>query len=152
MEKIIKLLSTLLVTSCGVAEAPEVQNIDGKLRPYFEEFRQVCKTRRADCDDSLNKIKSVSVSPVFPPEGKDALGLCYLGRKYNWIIVHSSMLERFHEELRALMFHEIAHCAYGLDHVPEKNKLMSEYMPLPSTIIYEWDRLVDEMFTQIKTR
>ena len=62
------------------------------------------------------------------------------------------MLERFHEELRALMFHEIAHCAYGLDHVPEKNKLMSEYMPLPSTIIYEWDRLVDEMFTQIKTR
>ena len=76
MEKIIKLLSVLFVTSCGVAEAPEVQNIDTRLRPYFEEFRQVCKARRADCDDSLNKIKSVSVSPAFPPEGKDALGLC----------------------------------------------------------------------------
>jgi hypothetical protein len=152
MEKIVKLLSILVITSCGVAEAPEIQTVDTRLRVYFEEFRQVCKTQRTDCDTSLDKIKSVTVSPAFPPDLKDALGLCYLGNKYNHIVVHSSVLERFWQEQRALMFHEIAHCAYGLDHVSEHNKLMSEYMPLPSTIIYEWDRLVDEMFTQIKTK
>lgn len=162
METNLKVLFTTtligILVACGTFEQPPVhteQDIDSRLQPYVDQFLQDCETRRADCRTKFAKITSIKVHKAFPLSDditEDTIGLCQLSRRRNWIMIKEEVFDRFDEHVRALMYHELAHCVYELDHVPEKNKLMSTHMPDILTVVYKWDKLVNEMFAQVEQR
>lgn len=130
-----------------------VQEIDKSLQPYVSQFLEDCESRRSDCKDRFSKITSIKVYKSFPQSKditEDTIGLCQLTKRRNWIMIRQDVFEMFDEHVRALVYHEMAHCMYELPHVPEKNKLMSTHMPDSATVVYGWTRLVNEMFLQVE--
>lgn len=160
METNLKVLISLAfmgaVIACGTFEQPPVhteQDIDSRLQPYVDQFLEDCEARRSDCRTKFGKITSIKVHKSFPLSDditEDTIGLCQLTKRRNWIMIKEEVFDRFDEHVRALMYHELAHCMYELDHVPQKNKLMSVNMPDSATVVYKWRKLVDEMFDQVE--
>jgi predicted metal-dependent hydrolase len=160
METNLKVLISLAfmgaVIACGTFEQPPVhteQDIDKRLQPYVDHFLVDCEARRADCYTKFGKITSIKVHKSFPLSDditEDTIGLCQLTKRRNWIMIKESVFDMFEEHIRALVYHELAHCMYELDHVPQKNKLMSANMPDSATVVYKWRKLVDEMFDQVE--
>lgn len=145
----------LCLTACGLEEPPRVQRVDDRLTSYIDDFKKDCAKYRSDCEEALSNIQSFAVYKSFPVSqelSEDTIGICQITGFKNYIMVKETALEMFHQQIRALMYHEIAHCAYELKHVAESEKLMSAYLPGYAALIYNWDRLVEEMFKQVEER
>lgn len=127
--------------------------IDEELKLFVALFMQDCKERRTDCEYRLNRIKEIKVvdmPDLDKTDNETVVGLCYDGLFVKRVHVNRDIIDYADRYLQALMYHELGHCMYGLDHLEESDKLMSPAMPSFTTLLRNWRPLVDEMFAMIK--
>lgn len=120
-------------------------SLDGKLLTQVESFSQDAVKRNVPCrytvKASLDENFSKSV-------GETVIGYCLIPwrvsiRKAFWDRASAS-------ERMALIYHELGHCALGLEHYDEKTDIMNTYL-LPSDVAdNKWDQLVNTMFERTK--
>lgn len=148
-------LCLLFISACGLEEPPTERKIDERLLPYIQEFKEDCSRFRADCERALDRVHSITIHKAFPVSqhlSEDTIGICQFSGSKNWIMIKEDALDLFYQQIRALMYHELAHCAYELPHVTQKDRLMSPELPKSSALIYNWKGLVEEMFKQVEER
>lgn len=155
---IIKMLVLLVLLACGMPErhtmvrTSERQIVDSRLLEHMEAFRADCKLYRDDCDSRIATVSSLAVVQSFDPDASvppDAIGLCLLQLPSVRIEIQAEQLYAPAAYLRAIVYHELAHCAYYLQHVERKGTLISPHIPDRIILKLEWDRLVTELFAEI---
>ncbi len=128
-------------------------DIDEELELFVSLFMQDCKQRRTDCEYRLNKLKEIKVVDMPDLDKTDnevVIGLCYDTLFSKRVHINRAIIDYADRYLQALMYHELGHCMYGLDHLEESDKLMSPSMPSFTVLMRDWGALVEEMFTAIK--
>lgn len=157
------LAATLLSTSCGSALAckteiihrrqpgPEpctidniVYNFDEQLRTQIEAFSADALKREVPC---LLTRKAI-IEDKFPDKmGENVIGYC----QFPWTI---SFKKSYWDTASAadrmvLVYHELGHCALGLDHLDGQHDIMNSYL-LPGDVAdRKWDKLVNSMFGRV---
>jgi hypothetical protein len=129
--------------------------IDEELKLFVDLFMEDCNTRRTDCKHRLQKIKEIKVVDMPDVDKLDnqvVIGVCYDNIIYKKVHINKEMIGYADKYLQALMYHELGHCMYDLDHVEESDKLMSPAMPSFIILLQNWKELVTEMFTAIEER
>jgi hypothetical protein len=127
--------------------------IDEELEMFVNLFMHDCNTRRTDCKYRLQRIKEIKVVDMPDLDKSDnevVIGLCYDTIFSKRVHINRDVINFSDRYLQALMYHELGHCMYGLDHLQESDKLMSPAMPSFPVLIRDWKTLVEEMFTTIK--
>lgn len=158
---IVKLVLLLTLFACGVMERPQIvrtpanQEVDSRLLPYLEDFRKECKRFRKDCDTRIAAVQSLKVVKDFahePSLSPETVGVCLLSFPSARIEIREDQLGTSKRYMRAIVYHELTHCAYYIDHVSRKGTLISEYIPDFIVLNTKWDRLITELFQEIGAR
>lgn len=153
----------LLSTSCGPMLACKLEITQGhlipedctienlayqfheKLRPQIEAFSQDALRRQVPCLST----RTLTIKQTFPSDLEPSvIGYCL----FPWLVAFkksywdtASAADRM-----TLVYHELGHCALGLDHYDEGQDIMNTYL-LPGDIADEkWDKLVNNMFGRAK--
>ena len=127
--------------------------IDKELQPYVDLFMKDCEVRRLDCQDNLNKLKEIKVVDMEDKNKEDAevtVGLCYSSLFSKRIHINRLALEYKGRYMQTLVYHELGHCMYDLDHEKKPDMLMSEIMPSMVVIVRDWQTLLDDFFAAIE--
>jgi predicted metal-dependent hydrolase len=127
--------------------------IDEELELFVALFMADCEAKRKDCKYRLNKIKEIKVVDMPDLDKSDnemVIGLCYDSLFTKRVHVNREIIHYADRYLQALVYHELGHCMYGLDHVEESDKLMSPAMPSFTALMRDWGKLVEEMFNAIE--
>lgn len=169
MIKNLIIASSVLFLSCGdnnptdnivktiSRESPiPSKNIDKSLIPYLEDFVIEAASRKISLP-LLSKLTIVKYDNIIQddPNDKKIVGRCTTYRnssgeiKYTKVVIDSDYRERSGSyQLKALMFHEFAHCILRLGHYrTDPPSIMNP--SLPSEMYYQlnWQKLVDQMFS-----
>jgi len=148
-----------LFVACGQSE-PQLRlrdypQVDTELQPYVSMFMRDCSARRSDCDVRLRLVRTIKVVTM-PKEAKGSsivtLGTCYIGTFSRVIHINREALPYQGRYMQALIYHELAHCMYDLEHETKSGMLMSELMPPLVTLVRDWQVLLDDMFAAIQER
>lgn len=157
------LATALLSTSCGPMLACKTEIVShrrvdddctmeqlvyqfhGQLRPMLEAFSNDALKRSVPC----YKTRKVVVEKDFPKELEgNVIGYCQAPwtvsfKKSYWDTASAA-------DRMTLVYHELGHCALGLEHYDEGQDIMNTYL-LPGDIAdQKWDRLVNNMFKRAK--
>lgn len=155
---IVKLVLLLTLFACGVMERPQIvrtlanQEVDSRLLPYLEDFRKECKRFRKDCDTRIAAVQSLKVVKDFhhhPELSPMTVGVCHLRFPIAEIEIREDELNNSPRFIRAIIYHELAHCAYYTMHVEQNNTLISEYIPDFTVLNNQWSKLVAHLFQEI---
>jgi hypothetical protein len=159
--------STFLITcvACGTQEDNGIvrpalpleydTEIDAALMPYVQGFIQDCEQRRTDCRKRLRLVKEVKVVPITHKQDNPDLitvGLCYKNLVASKVHISDEILKNSGYYIRAVVYHELGHCMYDLEHEGQDGRLMGEVMPSIFTIIQQWPTMVSELFDQAQER
>lgn len=149
----IKLISILVLIACGMPESPRVINrterqvVDSRLLPHIDAFIADCKLHRKDCNQRISSIQSILVVDSLVDE--NTIGLCTVDFPNTRIQIREDQLNSPRRYIRAIVYHELAHCAYYTQHVERRDSLISPYIPGVQVLIGDWDRLVTDLFQEI---
>jgi len=149
----LKVIAIFVLIACGMPESPRVINrtnqqiVDSRLLPHIEAFLVDCKKYRKDCDQRVSHIQSILIVEKLVDE--NTIGLCTVDFPNTRIQIREDQLAASRRYLRAIIYHELAHCAYFTQHVERKNTLISTYIPGLHVLIGEWDNLVVDLFQEI---
>jgi hypothetical protein len=148
--------------ACGTMDSREVvqkrppqstkQYIDEDLQPFVNEFMRDCEARRTDCAKKMAKISSITITEipdVDPSDTEMVIGLCHDGLFTKRIEINKAVMDKPYIYLRVLMYHEIGHCAYDLDHEEANNTIMSPVMPRFLVIVQDWNLMLADFFVSI---
>lgn len=127
--------------------------VDDVLRPYVDQFMRDCAARRTDCEEQLRwvkEIKAVDMRKMQAPSGNMVIGLCYINPIYHRVHINKKILHYGSSYIRAVVYHELGHCLYNLDHSPNQGDLMFEVIPDIFTLSEEWPRLMAGLFAMIE--
>lgn len=127
--------------------------VDNVLRPYVDQFMRDCAARRTDCEEQLRwvkEIKAVDMRKMQAPSGNMVIGLCYINPIYHRVHINKKILHYGSSYIRAVVYHELGHCLYNLDHSPNQGDLMFEVIPDIFTLSEEWPRLMAGLFAMIE--
>lgn len=148
--------------ACGTPEPtsstvklPIQQKIHPNLQPFVEEFLADCETRRSDCVERLSLIESMDVVDIPDLNTKDdeiIVGLCYDRFYTKKIEVNKLIMNKPYIYTRLLMYHELGHCAYGLDHEDDPHAIMAPSMPEMWVIAQNWPEMVMDLFGTIQQK
>ncbi len=152
------------ITSCGevfscstkVVTAPTGQyntcdmvnlfnSIDNQLRFEIENFSREAIRYQVLC----SKTKSAVMSSDMPKQEEGTvIGYCI---PYKRMAISEAFWKRATPaEKLTLIYHELGHCALGLDHYDDTHDIMNTYL-LPGDIAdHKWDQLVSQLFTRVK--
>ena len=162
--KVYLLLVTLLLQGCGSAfachtdikprrnQGPEPCTMDNifyrfneNLRTQIESFSADALKRNVPCLMTRQAI----IEKDFPEEvSPNVIGYC----QFPWQV---SFKKSYWDTASAadrmtLVYHELGHCALGLDHYDDKSDIMNTYL-LPGDVAdSKWDELVNQMFERTK--
>lgn len=129
--------------------------IDKELQRFVDEFMLDCEARRTDCAKKLGRISSITVATIpdeNPNDNELVVGLCYDRFFTHRIEINKEIINKPDMYLRVLMYHEIGHCAYGLDHEKEPDMIMSPMMPGLLTLLQHWSSMVTDFFATIQEK
>lgn len=150
--KLVLVLVIALISCLSVKETAE-EPIDPRLQRFVDAFLTDCTARRKDCVQALARIDSIKVVDRLPDfvqkEDAEVIGRCYISFRRRRIEVIKETLFQPDRYMRALIYHEIGHCAYDLEHVPEDDVLMAEHMPGMPALVFKWKELLDGFFAEI---
>jgi hypothetical protein len=150
--------------ACGTSELPrpEQENppaqdgsgpqVDSQLKVFVENFLEDCEARRTDCAEKLDRIRSIRIveMPDLDTQDKEVtIGLCYDNLFNRRIEINKDIMDNSYIYIKVLIYHEIGHCAYGLDHEKKENMLMSPVMPGLAYIWRNWRLMLDDYFAAI---
>lgn len=165
-----RFLLVLLLVGCGVEEQQktvEVQvdrpvpvpfyidtaKVDSKLLPYVMEFAGYCEKFKTSetCQRNFKKIKSIKTVGSFSET--TVLGKCYMySNGQRWIEISSYWADLDSQSMRAVVIHEMAHCALGVGnaevfpHYDDKEDIMNAYLLPDKALFYNWPKLIKTMF------
>jgi hypothetical protein len=119
--------------------------IGGRVHPqldfYVEQFASDAAKRSVPCYYTF----TIGFQESRPPDiGETVIGYCRPGfelRVMNSFWRSSSGVERM-----VLMYHELGHCALGLDHLDGEPDIMNTYLLDEVTADKQWDKLINNMF------
>jgi len=152
----------MLLVGCGtdlgttevekIVEVPQpfyidTHKVDAKLLPHVMEFAGYCDKfgTSTKCKENFNKIKSIRIVESFPE--KFVIGKCYVSSSKRWVeVLNWQDSDSF--STKALIAHELAHCALGdpFPHYDEKDDIMNSYLISNQTIFRSWPQLIKAMF------
>jgi len=120
----VTLLAAAALIGCG---SQSISLRHSQLQPYAEEYFT---------DAHLYSVKvrqdNVSYHITEPPLHKDhpnAVGLCLYGEVSSFILISRTYWNTAtHNQKRALMYHELAHCTLGIGHTDAPGALMHPYV------------------------
>lgn len=152
-----------LLLSCGGETKIEYEGShDGGWHPVLREIALDFAADAAERElpiPSLGQVKTLQVDDARVAEaqasreqGVKLLGVCLAwgrGRNYRGEVYIISGLEEDQDLLRRLVYHELTHCAYGLDHFGEDGDIM---FPSLTTAIFGWEEARERLFAGIKER
>ena len=127
--------------------------IDEVLYPFVAMFLKDCEARRTDCKKKLERIKEIKVVDIPDVDKSDkevVIGLCYDTLFNRRVHINRAIIDYADRYLQALMYHELGHCMYGLDHLKQSDRIMSPAMPPLLVLINQWEELVEELFVAIR--
>jgi hypothetical protein len=106
------LLVCFLLTSCVDFSAPP--DVDFELRPFYDDFYSTLERYHIDSYDKV--VDAYLVSELADCTDK-TVGICYSGSKRSKILISNEHWSKASIPYkRWLIFHELGHCALGLDH------------------------------------
>ena len=161
------LISALIgaCVACGTQDSTDIPDeevqkpsltgpvIDKSLRSYVRQFLNDCEVRRTDCEARLSlleEIKVVDIPDEKPNDDEVVVGLCYSNFFQKKVHINSLALKFSGRYMQALVYHELGHCMYGLDHEKKPDMLMSEMMPSLLVLVRDWDELLADFFAAIE--
>jgi hypothetical protein len=105
--------------------------VEDELKPIVDEYLERCGTTQY-----YPMIRSIQITTVRSKEAPNRVGLCtgdiWENGRIHYLNVYVEDLSEFPWAMKALVFHEMGHCAQRLDHVDDPNSLM-----YPSLILTE---------------
>lgn len=128
-------------------------DIDEELELFVNLFMADCDKRRTDCKKRLERIKEIKVVDIPDLDKTDnelVIGLCYDNIFNRRVHINRAVIDFTDRYLQALMYHELGHCMYGLDHLEQSDRLMSPAIPSIIVLIEDWPELVEEFFAAIR--
>lgn len=134
-------------------ERTDGPRVDEELKLYVELFMADCEARRTDCEKKLNSIYEIRVVEMEDKNKNDkeiVIGVCYLNLFSNKVHINKLAFQYGHKYVQTIMYHELGHCMYDLDHEEKDDMLMSPMMPELKTILHDWSRLLDDFFAAIQ--
>lgn len=144
-----------MLVSCLSVKRTEPESVDSRLQRFVTEFFLECSARRSDCKKALASIESIQVVDKlsdFDPGDEGVIGRCYISLYRKKIEILKEVLWKPDRYIKALVYHEIGHCAYNLDHVRETDELMSEYMPGMPALVFRWEAMLAQFFLEIRQK
>jgi len=127
--------------------------IDEDLRLYVELFMNDCEARRTDCEEKLKlveEIRLVEIPDLNKQDKEMVVGLCYLNFFSNKVHISKAVFSFGHKYVQTIMYHELGHCMYDLDHEKKDDMLMSAMMPDLTVLLQDWPQLLDDFFAAIQ--
>lgn len=136
---IIFLWISMFITSSGI-----VHQVDPDLDRYVVEYYADAYKYGLDTG-YRDEIIGIYRGPL----KSGTLGICHITSLYRWIEITDKKVDP--EVLRALVYHELTHCIYNMDHT-RKVGIMGEYMPSLDGSWWRdrWDSLRDNLFKWIR--
>lgn len=129
--------------------------IDQELKPYVAMFMHDCEARRTDCKTRLSKIleiRAVNIPDFNEKDNEVVIGLCYDGFLYKRVEINKAIIHYHVKYLQTLIYHELGHCMYDLEHENKTDTIMSPVMPDITILIKEWEALLLDFFATIEER
>ena len=163
--KLLSLLLCMMLAGCGSqfscgsqrvntppAQLPDSpctgEKIAGRLHPtlsfYVDRFTADARQYGKPCYYTFT-IGFITERP--PDIGDAAVGYCRRGFEVR--VVKSFWDSASATERNVLIYHELGHCALGLDHVDDKPDIMNSYLLDESIADKKWDSLVKTMFERV---
>ena len=156
MKKIIS-LCCMLLTACGsvddkqqvVTELPDT--FDPRLHDLIMEYLADCQRHLTSTECNKNLQIKIRIREL---EEENQLGLCYtyyppyhLKRD---ILISPKLLGT--KQLKLVLYHELTHCIFEMEHSDDKIDIMNSYSSEYKTnIIYgEWDKYLEAMFSRTR--
>lgn len=108
-------------------------HVEPALLEAVQVWKEDCATFSAlHCGSFLNRVDSISTVVDFGEEDKYTLGRCLL-RSYGLIVTERRIqiradLLKYPATLRAVLAHELGHCAFLKNHVDDESHLMAPYL------------------------
>lgn len=161
-----------LLQACGAApdlaeprrrpvENPRTQSeaeppIDPRLLEAVQVWKEDCTSMSAlHCGSFFNRITSIKVVKEFKDEAQAVLGRCTL-RGYGVVTVYRDIqiLESVLDKpltLRAVLAHEMGHCAFLKHHVNKDVHLMAPYVMSEKFLEMYLPKLLQEFYTDLQS-
>lgn len=135
---------------------------DSRIQKYVDEFKQRCiDLNHRACLKRWTRLESVlfverSVIQN-EPGSENRVGVCYVWEDGNKRLVKAKVqilqdIEWNDEELKGLVYHELGHCALGLDHTNGTKghpTIMNPYLYHAMIYIEFWEQMVSELFAAV---
>lgn len=165
MKTISSFITTLLISACVACGTSDAQKplepkligpppaVDKELRPYVDMFIRDCEARRKDCQERLSKILEIRVvnMPNFSKKDDEiVIGLCYDGFLIKRIEINKQIMSYHGRYLQTLVYHELGHCMYDLEHEQRTDMIMSPAMPEITILMQYWNDMLAEFFSAIE--
>ena len=145
--------------ACGTTDSlnspkqPEQSTyIDKDLQRFVDDFMRDCEARRSDCAEKMSQIDSIRITVIPDLDTSDTefvIGLCYDRAFTKNIEINKEIMSKSDWYIKTLLYHEIGHCAYDLDHDEQENTLMSPLIPPLYVIIRDWQLMLGDFFYSI---
>lgn len=141
------LLLSVLITGCSGC------NDCGIDRDWYYEYQQFfIKAKRAGINFFPGEPMLCKVEEVTSFDDSDRIGQCgiqYFEEGAPWISDIQVIDQKNERDNRFLLYHELTHCIFGLDHVDDPDQIM--YFQLPAATRPEWQYERD-LFNFIKEK
>jgi hypothetical protein len=137
------------------ADLIERPAIDSEVKGYVDMFMADCEARRTDCKENLAKIleiRVVTIPDLNPKDDEVTVGLCYDGFFFKRIHINKIALAYHGRYMQTLIYHELGHCMYNLDHEEKLDMIMSPVMPSIVTLVQNWNLLLADLFVAIEEK
>lgn len=154
----IRVILTLLITSCGVDPQEKIEtiildhilpiDIDSRFQDVIYDFRDDAEFYAVDIN-SLHKLRTARFTSL----PNKSLGRCYTSTvpNNNHVLIYSELFidRHFKEQLdsyrfRTVVYHELGHCLLRKRH---SIGIMSRQIPKEYYLKLYWNRLVRHLFT-----
>lgn len=153
------MLSLFIVILVSVLSIPvankDLPRIDPEVQEFVDQFMHDCQLRRKDCYQKLSRVREIKVIEMVTfaeEEPGETIGRCYYGTLSSTIHLSKDAMRYADRYIKALVYHELGHCMYDLDHVERPGAVMSPYLPPLLYLVFQWDALLDEFFEQIRQK
>lgn len=129
---------------CLSFKKDEAPKIDIELKPYVKEFLREAEHWRIPTDHYAC-IKKIAFVDEIPRHEKDSI----VGQ-YDPVdeVIYIKNAYKDPRYVRLVVFHELGHAVFNLNHVKSKLSIMNPYLKYEFIEVYynEWDYLVQDMY------
>jgi len=153
------LLVTLsLLVGCGASpmyDAPKPRRyVHADFKPYLEEFQNIMRSAGKH-DGDIRSLNHFIWVDQFKDPSTPVVGQCqsleYSGTFYKKRMWNIEILKREYSpnQLRELLFHELGHCIYKLDHRDDKLAIMNPYLSSEKQLVPAWDEMLQDFIDSV---